>query len=129
MNFPSRETVEKLRSTYPVGCRIVLDSMDDPYVHIPVGEQATVTGVDDAGKAMAVSPDPMLPMLTEALTGVTPGDPASADGRLDDILANANLFGVSLVEAGLKDKVAALFREELAGPGAVRATLARHLGD
>ncbi len=85
-------------------------------------------GVDDAGKAMAVSPDPMLPMLTEALAGVTPGDPASADGRLDDILANANLFGVSLVEAGLKDKVAALFREELAGPGAVRATLARHLG-
>ena len=49
MNFPNKETVEKLRSTYPVGCRIVLDHMDDPYVHIPVGAQATVTGVDDAG--------------------------------------------------------------------------------
>ncbi len=52
MNFPNKETVEKLRSTYSVGCRIVLDSMDDPYVHIPVGTQATVTGVDDAGNVM-----------------------------------------------------------------------------
>ena len=52
MNFPNKETVEKLRSTYPVGCRIVLDHMDDPYVHIPVGAQATVTGVDDAGNLM-----------------------------------------------------------------------------
>lgn len=52
MNFPNHETVEKLRSTYPVGCRIVLDHMDDPYVHIPVGAQATVTGVDDAGNLM-----------------------------------------------------------------------------
>ena len=52
MKFPNKETIEKLRSTYPVGCRIVLDSMDDPYVHIPVGAQATVTGVDDAGNVM-----------------------------------------------------------------------------
>ena len=52
MNFPNKETVEKLRSTYPVGCRVVLDHMDDPYVHIQVGSQATVTGVDDAGNVM-----------------------------------------------------------------------------
>ena len=37
MNFPSRETVERLRREYPVGCRIVLDEMDDPYTKIPVG--------------------------------------------------------------------------------------------
>lgn len=54
MNIPNRETVENLRSTYPVGCRIVLEHMDDPYVHIPVGEHATVTGVDDAGNVMCV---------------------------------------------------------------------------
>ena len=52
MSFPNRETVEKLRSTYPVGCRVVLDHMDDPYVHIQVGSQANVTGVDDAGNVM-----------------------------------------------------------------------------
>ena len=46
MNFPSRETVERLRREYPVGCRIVLDEMDDPYTKIPVGAQATCQGVD-----------------------------------------------------------------------------------
>ncbi len=53
MNFPSRETVERLRKTYPVGCRIVLDEMEDPFVKIPVGTQATCQGVDDAGNLMA----------------------------------------------------------------------------
>jgi len=52
MNFPNRETVERLRRTYPVGCRIVLDEMDDPYTKIPIGSQATCTGVDDAGNIM-----------------------------------------------------------------------------
>lgn len=28
--------------------------MDDPYVYIPVGTQATVTGVDDAGNVMCI---------------------------------------------------------------------------
>ena len=27
MNFPNRETVERLRRDYPIGCRIVLDEM------------------------------------------------------------------------------------------------------
>lgn len=49
MNFPDRETVERLRRKFPVGCRIVLDRMDDPYTNIPVGTQGTVIAVDDAG--------------------------------------------------------------------------------
>jgi hypothetical protein len=52
MRFPDRETVERLRREYPAGCRIVLDEMDDPYTKVPVGSQATVTGVDDAGNIM-----------------------------------------------------------------------------
>lgn len=52
MNFPSRETVERLRREYPVGCRVVLDKMDDPYTKIPVGAQATCQGVDDAGNIL-----------------------------------------------------------------------------
>ena len=52
MNFPSREIVEHLRKEYPIGCRIVLDEMDDPYTKIPVGTQATCRGVDDAGNIM-----------------------------------------------------------------------------
>ena len=76
---------------------------------------------------MPVSPDPMLAMLQAALAGVSLGDPASAEGRLDAILSNANLFGVNLNEAGLAGKVSALFAEMLQGPGAVRGTLHRHL--
>lgn len=51
-HFPNQETVERLRRDYPAGCRIVLDSMDDPYTKIPVGAQATVTGVDDTGSLL-----------------------------------------------------------------------------
>ena len=84
-------------------------------------------GVDDAGKEMPVSPDPMLPALQAELAGVRLGEPDTADGRLDGILSNANLFGVSLVDAGLADKVTGFFRELIASPGAVRATLKKHL--
>lgn len=52
MAFPKRETVERLRRDYPVGCRVVLDSMDDPYTKLPVGGQGTCRGVDDAGNIL-----------------------------------------------------------------------------
>ena len=51
MGFPNRETVEHIRRTYPAGCRVVLDEMDD--VQAPrIGSQGTVTGVDDTGSLM-----------------------------------------------------------------------------
>ena len=53
IGFPDRETVARLREQFPVGCRIVLDEMEDPYVHIPAGTQGTCCGVDDAGSVMA----------------------------------------------------------------------------
>ena len=83
--------------------------------------------VDDEGKPMAVSSDPMLATLQADLAGVTLGDPASLQGKLDGILDNAVLFGVSLKAAGLADKVTGFLAEMLAGPGAVRATLKKHL--
>ena len=49
MVFADKKTVERLRREFPVGCRVVLDEMDDPYTKIPVGTQGVVTGVDDAG--------------------------------------------------------------------------------
>ena len=52
MRFPDRKTVEALRENYPVGCRIVLDCMDDLQAP-PIGGQGTVVGVDDAGSIMA----------------------------------------------------------------------------
>ena len=83
--------------------------------------------VDDEGKPMAVSSDPMLAQLQSDLSGVTLGKPESAKGKLNGILSNPVLFGVNLYEAGLAEKVEALLMEELAGPGAVRATLKKYL--
>ncbi|MGN0793567.1 MAG: mannitol dehydrogenase family protein [Aristaeellaceae bacterium] len=83
--------------------------------------------VDDAGREMPVSSDPLLPMLQEKLEGVKLGQPETVEGRLTDIWSNASIFGVSLYEAGLAGKVEGYLRELLAGPGAVRATLRKYL--
>ena len=48
--IPSREQVESLRQSYPVGTRIVLHSMDDPFAPVPPGTKGTVTYVDDIGQ-------------------------------------------------------------------------------
>lgn len=47
MRYPSRETVERLRSMYPRGTRVELVSMDDPYRNMEPGLKGTVQGVDD----------------------------------------------------------------------------------
>ncbi len=52
MIFPDREAVERVRKEFPVGCRIVPDSMDDVFAP-PIGTQATVTGVDDVADVLA----------------------------------------------------------------------------
>ena len=46
-----REIIERLRKSYPVGCRVVLDHMDDPQAP-PVGTEGTVIGVDDIGSIL-----------------------------------------------------------------------------
>lgn len=46
-----RETVERLRWEYPVGCRIELVQMDDVQAP-PIGTKGTVRGVDDIGSIM-----------------------------------------------------------------------------
>ena len=51
MNFADQKTVERLRAEFPVGCRIVLDEMDDRQA-TPIGTQGTCNGVDDAGNIL-----------------------------------------------------------------------------
>lgn len=46
-----KEIIEKLKKSYPVGCRVVLDHMDDPQAP-PVGTKGTVIGVDDIGSIL-----------------------------------------------------------------------------
>lgn len=51
MNFPNRETVEKVRKEYPVGTRVRLVSMDDIQAP-PNGTLGTVIGVDDTASLL-----------------------------------------------------------------------------
>ncbi len=83
--------------------------------------------VDDKGEAMECSADPMKETLQKELAGITVGTPDSYTGQLKNILTNEILFGLNLVEAGLSDKIEALFVAQLAGPGAVRQTLKENL--
>ncbi len=83
--------------------------------------------VDDEGRPFELSADPMAPELTEKLSGIEVGRPETYRGQLKPILSNANIFGVDLYQAGIGDTVEAMFLEEIAGAGAVRATLKKYL--
>ena len=51
MNFPERETVERVRKEYPVGTRVILEQMEDPQAP-PAGTLGTVIGVDDTASLL-----------------------------------------------------------------------------
>ena len=51
MGFPDRDTVEQVRKEYPVGTRVILESMNDPQAP-PIGTMGTVRGVDDTGSLL-----------------------------------------------------------------------------
>jgi hypothetical protein len=48
-SFPSREAVERLRREYPVGTRVELITMDDPYSKLKSGDRGFIMAVDDIG--------------------------------------------------------------------------------
>lgn len=47
--FPDQRTIDRLRSLYPTGTRVVLEKMDDPYTRLKPGDGGKVIRVDDAG--------------------------------------------------------------------------------
>lgn len=83
--------------------------------------------VDDGGKDFELSPDPMVNELTAALSDVKLGSPETYNGQLKGILSNENIFGIDLYKAGIGEKIEEIFVEEIAGVGAVRATLKKYL--
>ena len=83
--------------------------------------------LDDNLEPMEVSADPMKDELQAQLAGIEAGKPETYKGQLRPILANANIFGSDLCAVGLADKIETIFVEELAGKGAVRATLKKYL--
>ena len=49
MVFPSKDTVDRIRTEYPKGTRIELVWMSEPYTKLTPGDLGTVTLVDDTG--------------------------------------------------------------------------------
>lgn len=86
-------------------------------------------GVDDEGNAFTVSPDPMYEELAKKLQGVKVGEACNVHQVLQPILSDARIFGVDLYKAGLGEYVESIFAELIAGKGAVRAALQRHLAE
>ena len=86
-------------------------------------------GVDDEGKEMPLSSDPLLDDLQKQLQGIELGRPETVGGKLLPVLKNDMIFGSDLTQTPLAARIQGYFLEEIAGPGAVRATLRKHLRD
>ena len=84
-------------------------------------------GVDDQGKEMSLSADPLLPELCKQLEGIELGKPETVGEKLRPILSNSLIFGSDLTKTQLAERIEQYFMEELAGPGAVRTTLKKYL--
>lgn len=83
--------------------------------------------VDDAGNAYELAPDPMNEEIQEQLKDIVVGRPETFKDQLRPILSNVRLFFTDLYEAGLGEKIETMFREMLAGPGAVKATVHKYV--
>ena len=83
--------------------------------------------VDDEGKPMELSPDPMIPYMKEQLSGIEFNHPESLTGQLKGVLSNETLFGTDLYKAGIGELIEEMVRSEISGPGAVRKTLKEYL--
>ena len=83
--------------------------------------------VDDTGKAMPLSGDPLLDELRAMLAGIELGKPETCGDKLKPILSNPMIFGSDLTRCVLGEKITGYFLQEIQGPGAVRETLKKVL--
>ena len=83
-------------------------------------------GVNDAGEAFELSPDPLLDTVRPYVADLKLGGNASEEA-LKPVLENAKIFGVNLYDVGMAGTVAGYLNEMITGPGAVRATLKKYV--
>ncbi len=123
------DTSQKLPIRFGETVKCYLDSEKlsvDSLTMVPLvfaGWLRYLMGVDDQGKEFSLSPDPMLDALRPQFEGLSLGHTETAAEKLAPILANEKIFGVSLYEAGLAERVLGYFQELSAGSGAVAKTL------
>ena len=84
-------------------------------------------GVDDNGKKYELAPDPMNEEIQEQLKDIVVGQPETFKDQLKPILSNERLFFINLYQAGVGEKIETMFKEMIAGPGAVRATIHKYV--
>lgn len=83
-------------------------------------------GLDDAGEGFEQSPDPRLEEVKAHVKNISLGD-TDVHTALQPILSDVSIFGVNLYEAGLGEKIEGMFKELIAAPGAIRATLKKYV--
>jgi len=84
-------------------------------------------GINDQGEAFELSSDPLLATVCPVVEGIQLGDDIDAEAVLRPILTNKAIFGVDLYEVGMVEPVCRYFKEMIARPGAVRATLQKYV--
>ena len=84
-------------------------------------------GVDDAGQKYELAPDPMKEEIGEQLSDIEIGKSETLRDQLKPILSNERLFFTDLYKAGVGEKIETMFREMIAGPGAVRSTIHKYV--
>ncbi len=85
-------------------------------------------GVDDHGKKYELAPDPMNEEIQDQLKDIVVGQPETFKDQLKPILSNQRIFFTDIYKAGLGEKIEAMFREMLGGPGAVKAAVHHYVG-
>ena len=83
--------------------------------------------VDDEGRDYELAPDPMNEELQEQLGDIVVGKPETLKDQLKPVLSNERLFFTDLYKVGVGEKVEEMFREMIAGKGAVKATLHKYI--
>lgn len=84
-------------------------------------------GVDDEGNRFELAPDPMNEELQEQFKDIVVGQPETFKDQLKPILSNERLFFTDLYKDGVGEKIEDMFREMIAGLGAVKATIHKYV--
>ena len=84
-------------------------------------------GVDDNGNKYELAPDPMNEEIQNQLKDIVIGQPETFKDQLKPILSNERLFFTDLYKAGVGEKIETMFKEMIAGTGAVRETIHKYV--
>ena len=66
--------------------------------------------------------------MQERLKDIVVGKPETFTDQLKAILSNKRIFFVDIYQTGLGEKIETMFREMIAGPGAIKATVHKYVG-